>query len=137
MSPDAEAVRFSVTETPVTRPEPARSDAGAEDRARDYVEAFAAPVLDGGIVHRVWIYLLLALAAAVVLLRRRAPVVLRCVGALGLAALTYQIGLFFLAMGVQYRLENPSVVIGLLCAAVLLRLAASEVQRRRSLARTS
>jgi len=109
MSPDAEAVRFSVTD----------------------------PVLDGGIVHRVWIYLLLALAAAVVLLRRRAPVVLRCVGALGLAALTYQIGLFFLAMGVQYRLENPSVVIGLLCAAVLLRLAASEVQRRRSLARTS
>ena len=110
---------------------------GLDRRARDYVEAFADPVLDGGIVHRVWIYLLLALAAAVVLLRRRAPVVLRCVGALGLAALTYQIGLFFLAMGVQYRLENPSVVIGLLCAAVLLRLAASEVQRRRSLARTS
>jgi hypothetical protein len=92
--------------------------------AKEYVEWFAVvPSLDGGIVHAVWIYMLLCLAAAVVFLRRGRPAALVCIGALGLSSLTFQVGLFLGAMGTQYRFQISVVVAGLLCAAIMLRFA--------------
>ena len=98
--------------------------------AKEYVESFAVvPTLDGGIVHAVWIYMLLCLAAAVVFLRRGRSPALVCIGALGLSSLTFQVGLFLGAMGTQYRFQISVVVAGLLCAAILLRFA---YERRRA-----
>ena len=93
---------------------------GANDAAKDYVEAFATqgPALMGGIVHRVWIYAAVALAAALVLFRLgRSSLPLLALGALGLTALTYQVGLFLGTPQNGYRLEIPVVVVGLLCLA--------------------
>jgi hypothetical protein len=88
--------------------------AGANEAAKDYVEAFSTegPALKGGIVHRVWIYLLVALAAALVLFR-----VGRSSLPLGLTALTYQVGLFLGTPQNAFRLEFPVVLVGLLCLA--------------------
>ena len=61
----------------------------------------------------VWIYLLITLMGSLVLLRRWRDPGLLILGALALSSLTYQVGLF-LSMGIGYRLEMPSVVIGLL-----------------------
>lgn len=100
-------------------------------RAKEYVQHFADAALDGGILYRVWFYALLALAGAVVLMRRSRGATVACAGALGLGAITYQAGLFFGAMGTQYRFQLPLVVAGLLCAAMLLRLAAARLRATR------
>lgn len=89
--------------------------------AKGYVEAFASDSkLDGGIVHTVLIYLVIAFAGVVAFMRRSRPKPLIIAGALCLSALTYQLGLFFGATGLQYRFEFPAVVIGLLAACLFL-----------------
>ena len=104
---------------------------GPNSAAKDYVETFASPRLDGGWIYSVWAYLLLAVAAAAVLLRRSRGAALATVGALSLAALTHQAGLFLGALGTGYRYEFVVVVIGALGAAVLLRLAWDRFRRAR------
>jgi hypothetical protein len=99
--------------------------------ANDYEQAFANDNLDGGAVFTVWAYLIVALTTAIVLLRRRRGWALTTVGALAVAALTYQIGLFIGAMGTQYRFELPAVVIGMLGAAILIKLASAALIARR------
>ena len=95
---------------------------GLNKDAKKYVESFAVvPSLDGGIVHAVWIYMLINLAAVAVFLRRGRSLPLLCVGALGLSSLTFQVGLFLGAMGTQYRFQVSVVAAGLLCGAILLR----------------
>ncbi len=96
----------------------------------DYQELFADEFLNGYVFHRVWIYLLIAAVAAVLLLRRRtAPLLI--VGGAALAAWTYQFGLFFGAMGTQYRLEYPAVVLAILAAAVLVKALLDERRKGR------
>ena len=87
----------------------------ASTTTKGYVELFDAtsvPDPSGGIIFDVWIYLLLAAVGAWFLLPRwRDPRAL-VLGSLALSSLTYQLGAF-LSMGVQYRLEVPSVATGL------------------------
>jgi hypothetical protein len=105
--------------------------------AIDYLEAFSHPEpsfygqAGGNVLYTVWVYLLAALAAAIVFLRRGRPPALVVVGGLGLSALTYEVGLFFVALGTRFRFEYPCVVIGMLCAAILLRFAWGEWRERR------
>jgi hypothetical protein len=83
--------------------------------AKDYVEAWGVNVtLDGGIVHAIWIYLLVCLAASVLLLRRTRPVRLVVFGAAAFAGIAYQSGLYFGAMGTQYRWQLLVVIVALL-----------------------
>jgi hypothetical protein len=83
--------------------------------AKDYVEAFAVkPTLDGGPFHAVWVYLLVCLAAAIVLIRRSRPWALLVIGAAAFGAIAYQSGVFFGAMGTQYRWQLLVVAVGLL-----------------------
>jgi len=87
---------------------------GLDRRARGYVESFDqtnVPDPQGGIIFTVWIYLLIAIGGILSLRWWRDP---RCllVGTLALSSLAYQIGVF-VSMGVQYRLELPTVVTGL------------------------
>jgi hypothetical protein len=102
---------------------------GLYEHALNYLEAFTHPDPSfydqpaGNVIFRVWPYLLAALAAVVVCLRRGRPLPLVVVGTLALSALTYQIGFFFVALGTRFRYEYPAVVIGMLAAAILLHLA--------------
>jgi hypothetical protein len=73
---------------------------------------------NGGMLYAVWAYLLIAAAAAAVLLRRGRSGALVAAGALGLSAITLQAGLFFGAMGTEYRFEFPAVVAALVAGAV-------------------
>lgn len=105
----------------------------ANEIAKDYQELFADERLDGYTYQRAWVYLLLALVAAVLLLRGPAAPI-RVAGAAALAAWTYQAGLFFGTMGTQWRFEFPVAAISLVAAAVAAksvvdrsRLSASEV----------
>jgi hypothetical protein len=108
----------------------------ANAAAKDYVEAFADDELEGNWIYTVWVYVLLNIAGAVVLLRWTRGWALASVGALALAALTYQAGLFFTTMQVQSRYEFPVIVAGLLCAAVLARLAWVRLRGRGAAATT-
>jgi hypothetical protein len=99
---------------------------GVNGLAMDYAEAFTEPEESfygqamGNFLFTPWPYLLVCLVGAIVFLRRgrdRATIV---VGALALAALTHQIGLFFVALGTRWRFEYPSVVVGMLVGALLL-----------------
>jgi hypothetical protein len=111
---------------PVIDPNPwgyAPTFPGANASARDYVEAFTTggDALLGTAVHRVWVYLLVALVAgAALLVRRRDSLALLAVGAFGLSALTFQAGLLAGTPQNNFRLEFPVVVTGLLCAVVAL-----------------
>ena len=113
---------------------------GPHDVALDYLDLFTEPhsetiffaSIDGDVLYTVWIYLLGAAAAAACLLRRGLAPELLVVGALALAALFLQIGLFFLAMGTEYRFEFPAVAASILAAAVAIRVAV----RSRTSART-
>jgi hypothetical protein len=95
---------------------------GINGTASDYLDAFADDGYNGGIVYRVWLYLLVCIAGAVVFLRRWTwgAVIL---GGVGVAALTYQVGIFFGPMGTNYRFEFPTVVLGELMLAALIGLA--------------
>jgi hypothetical protein len=98
----------------------------ANNIAKDYVEAFADDRLNGNLLHATWLYLLIALSAAVVLLQSREPA-LNIVGLMAVAALLYQIGLFLGATGVGLRLEDPTRMMALLAAIV----AGASLLRRR------
>jgi hypothetical protein len=99
----------------------------ANNAAKDYVEAFADDRLNGNLLHATWLYLLIALGAAVILLRSGPPA-LKIVGLMAVAALLYQVGLFLGATGVGLRLEDPARIMALLAAIVA---GASLVYRRR------
>jgi hypothetical protein len=93
---------------------------GANEAAKDYVEGFADEYLRGRPpFYILWLYLLMAVAAGAWLLRRaRQTPSLLAVGALGIGALTLQVGLLFGAMGASYRLEFPMVVASIVCTVV-------------------
>jgi hypothetical protein len=98
------------------------------DAALGYMEIFghqgsSSDSIEGGPLFAVWVYLLVALAGAIVLLRRGRPWPLLAVGALAVSALTHQAGVFFSVMHNAYRFEFPCVVLGMLTAVVLVRLA--------------
>ena len=99
----------------------------ANDLAIDYLQLFADDTtLNGGLIDRPWIYLLLAIGAGILLLR--SPMPLPIAGALGFTALTYQSGLFIGTMATQYRFEYPAVVVGMLVTVVAVK---ALVDRRR------
>lgn len=106
----------------------------ANDVAIDYLSAFTSDYsdffvnrFDGGPLHLVWIYLLIAAACVFVLLRRgRSPAEVT-VGALALSAFTVQVGLYFGVMGTEYRFEFPAVAAALFALPVAIA-----VWRRRS-----
>jgi hypothetical protein len=101
----------------------------------DYIGAFADRDWNGDPIFTTWFYLSLALLGTIFLLLPGTPVTLRVVGGLSLSALTYQVGLFFAAMGLQFHWEYPCVVIGMLAGLVLLRLAWQERPTRSAPAR--
>ena len=102
---------------------------GLNAAARDYVEAFAERgTFDGGPLHTVWAYLLVNVAGAATFLRRRFRSDQRLVGFFALSAVTHQAGLFFGAMGTQYRFQFPVVALG---AMVLLALVREAWRKRR------
>ncbi len=97
----------------------------ANDVANDYLAVFTRadqdffiPLLFGGVLFTVWVYLLAAIGAAVALVRRGTPAPVLLAGALALSALTLQAGLFFGAMGVAYRFEFSVVAVALLTVPV-------------------
>jgi hypothetical protein len=100
----------------------------ANIQARDYVEGFADDQLNGGVLYTLWVYLLLGALAGVYLLRT-GRLELMAVGALGVASVTLQIGLFVATMGTQYRFQFPTVVIGMICTITAV---AVWLKRRRS-----
>ena len=62
----------------------------------------------GGILYQVWLYLVAAIAMSIALLRRKTwPA--GVLAALALAAVTYEIGLYFGLMGSGYRYQYPGV----------------------------
>ncbi|MTD46242.1 hypothetical protein GKE82_18595 [Conexibacter sp. W3-3-2] len=97
----------------------------------DYQKAFTSnEQLDGRWPHRPFVYLLLAMFAAAYLLRRGGAS--SVVGWLAVTAWTYQLGLFVLAMIVNYRYELPAVATGLLCAVVAAKIALDDRRGGRS-----
>jgi hypothetical protein len=97
--------------------------------ARDYVEAFAANTsLDGGPLYTVWVYLLISIAAAAILIRAGRPWGFVVAGVFALTALTYQSGLFLGAMFTQFRWEFPVMVS---CLAALPFLCVLAIHRAR------
>lgn len=101
-------------------------------KVRSYLNLFDDDqTLDGSIVHAAWIYLLLSLAAAIVLLRSRAaPWVV--VGAMAFSGVLFQVGVYLGETSVLYRFEFPVVVTGSLCTLVLARVLWDAWTRRRS-----
>lgn len=112
----------------VTHPE-------ANRQARDYVEGFADDALDGGVLYPLWLYLAAAIVSGLYLLRTRRPGLV-VVGALGLAGLTAQAGLFLAAMGTQYRFEFAMVAIAIITTVVAVA-AWSGQRRARSISASS
>lgn len=72
-----------------------------------YVQAFENKHGDGGVIYRVWVYLLAAIAIAVALIRRRSWSAALLAG-LAIAPLTYEVGLFFGVMASGYRYQYPA-----------------------------
>ena len=68
-----------------------------------YLSAFSSGPLEGGALHRVWVYLALAGLLAVDLLRRGRPKYLGLVGWLCAGSVVYFASFFFLGMGVNFR----------------------------------
>jgi hypothetical protein len=105
----------------------------ANDAAKRYVEAFADERLNGNLLHATWLYLLVSLVAAVILLAAD-RLALRLVGLMALTGIAYQVGLFFGAMGVGLRLEDPVRPLALLA---VITAAAHLIDRRRATTRTA
>jgi hypothetical protein len=91
----------------------------ADNIANHYEQAFTTPANNGGLLFTPWIFLLICCVAAAVSLRRYSPRRL-IVGSLAIAAVTYQVGLFFGLMGPNYRYEFPCIVIAEIVMAVAL-----------------
>jgi hypothetical protein len=92
--------------------------------SRDYMNLFIDKYGRGGPLFTVWVYLLFALVAMVMLLRRRSLPAWLAAATLA-AALAHQLGIFFGIQGVAYRFEFPAVTlivtIGVTCAGVALK----------------
>jgi hypothetical protein len=88
--------------------------------ARGYLDLFTSDgYLHGGIVFSVWIYLLLATASGVVLLRRaRGERSVSLIGVLGLSVWGLQIGYLLGIMGVSYRVEEYTVAVGMVTTCI-------------------
>jgi hypothetical protein len=69
----------------------------------DYLRFFSGDSRRGGILDRVWIYLLLSISVAADLLRRGRSPRLRVIGWLCAAAAAYYLAFFFLAMAIYFR----------------------------------
>ena len=100
----------------------------ANDLVKGYQELFTDSNNDGQVFHRAWMYLLLSLLAAIVLLRAADPA-RRTVGAMAVGNLTYQVGLFVGTMGTQWRFEFPVAAVTIVATAVAVR---ELVDRRRA-----
>lgn len=106
--------------------------------ALDYLALFTVnevedyPVINGGVLYSVWIYLLIAGLAMLALLRRGGALEHLAVGALAAAAITTQTGLFVGAMGAEFRFEFPAVAAAMFAAPV----AVAVVLRNRTSARS-
>lgn len=85
--------------------------------ANDYEKPFVKDAATiGGVLYTAWPYLLACLIAVILAVVR--PTARSVVfGAIALSTLTYQVSLAFALMGLDYRFEFPSVVIGLLVTA--------------------
>jgi hypothetical protein len=105
----------------------------ANDWATDYMGVWHRDNLDGGIVFRVWPYLLVAIAAAVMLLWRPSwPRVI--LASMAIAALTHQVGLFFGLLGNAFRFEFPAVaLVEIVVVACFTMLITRELRLRRSI----
>ena len=100
--------------------------------AKDYVQAFAInPSLDGWFIYDVWIYLLLAAVAAIVLLRRGRAWGALVAGGLALSALTYQSGLYVGAMATQFRWEFTALLSAILTIPFLVAVIRDRASGRR------
>jgi hypothetical protein len=90
---------------------------------KDYLGGFADDANDGRrLFYSVWLYIVLGVAAGLALLRWGRSTAGLAVAMLGLAALTYQAGIFVGAMVTAYRFEAPVVVMAALAVAVLIGL---------------
>lgn len=91
---------------------------GENEAMLDYLEAFSDPALGGTPVHWVWIYLLLCIVAAALFMR--GPVgPLFVAGSMGLAMVTFQLGILAFAITPGYRFEYVTVVCGALLGLLL------------------
>lgn len=88
--------------------------------ADDYENAFLGPLQTGGTLFAPWIYLLVCLAAVIAVALRPTRERL-IIGVLGLAALTYQVGLLFGLMSTNYRYEAPCLALAGIIIALGLR----------------
>jgi hypothetical protein len=68
-----------------------------------YLAFFTPAPLEGGVLHRTWVYLVLATLVGADLVRRSRAVPLRIIGAMCIGALLYYLTYFFLAMGFGFR----------------------------------
>lgn len=101
-----------------------------DDAIQHYVRFFASnDQLGGGVVHTVWIYLLVLVGGLWYL--RSASARRRSVGWMSLAALAYQASLFVGLMGTGYRLNVPCVVLALAVAFISVADGVQAVRRRR------
>jgi hypothetical protein len=93
--------------------------AGLDRFALAYLRAFALPGFQGGVLHRVWVYLALDPLLALALLARPARRAARIVGWMVIAAFFYSATFFIGAMGQGFR-WNWFLVLATLCAAVIV-----------------
>ena len=101
-----------------------------DDGIQRYVRFFASnDRLAGGVVHLVWIYLLV-IGGGLWYLRSASPR-RRSLGWVCAAALAYQASLFFGLMGTGYRFNVPCVVLGLAVGVVAALDGVGAVRRRR------
>ena len=113
---------------------PALSDAAAS-YASHWGSGTGVESRGGGLLHRVWGYLLACVAGSLLALPRFQPP-LRMAAALPLAGLGLQVGLFFLAPSVQFRYELLAVYAGMTSLALLAAVGARAARTRRSAARS-
>jgi hypothetical protein len=93
--------------------------AGLDRFALAYLRASALPRFQGGVLHRVWVYLALDPLLALALLSRPTRPTARIVGWMVIAAFFYSATFLFGAMGQGFR-WNWFLVLATLCAAVIV-----------------
>lgn len=78
-------------------------------------------------LYRPWVWLLVCMGVAPLLLARSSSV--RVVGALAVGVILYQIGLLWLSPGAEYRLESPLVAVAVLALVVAIATLAQRAPR--------
>jgi hypothetical protein len=92
----------------------------ADNIANDWMQLFTNSANNGGILFEPWIFLLICCVAIGFELRRHSTLRLILAG-IGVAALTYQIGLFLAQIGPNYRYQFPFIAMTEIIIAVALR----------------